>query len=97
MYPLALLIGMALFKRSKAIIPYIIPLALVGALISTLHNIEQLKATLVPQSASVFCTSDGVSCAAKYTSQFGYVTIPMMALSAFLLILLVAIAMKDKK
>ena len=43
------------------------------------------------------CAVDGVSCTSKYMFNFGYITIPMMALTAFLLITILLYIWKPNK
>lgn len=77
MYPLAILFGLALIKKDNNIIDYTLALSSVGALISLYHNYIYYQKT-----ASTFCVL-GESCIVKYVFEFGYITIPMMALTAF--------------
>lgn len=54
-----------------------------GVLVSTYHSYLQLGGgSLVP------CSATGVSCEFVYFIEYGYVTIPMMSLTAFVLIIL---------
>ncbi|MFT4283139.1 MAG: disulfide bond formation protein B [Candidatus Woesearchaeota archaeon] len=78
MYPLVILLGVDLFLKEKTRKSTII-LSVIGALIALYHYIVQLS--------SVFsCNVGGVDCAIRYTFGFGYITIPVMAFTAFLLI-----------
>ena len=81
MYPQVLLLGIALLRRkaSRNIFYYIAPLSLIGAGIAVYHYIIQR----ISYAAS--CSADGVSCTSKYVFHFGYITIPIMALTAFIL------------
>lgn len=81
MYPMALLLGIATLRRDRAIGRYLIPLALVGGAISIYHY--QLQR--FPTQASFSCT-ESAPCALTYVWQFHYISIPLMALSAFALI-----------
>ncbi len=90
MYPLAVLLGLALIKRDEQFTFYPIWLAVIGAVISIYHN-SIYNGILIESSQSVLqCQpfGSGVSCAKNYVLEFGYITIPMMALTAFLLIIL---------
>ncbi len=86
MYPLAVLLGVAVFTRDRLGPRYIVTLAMLGLAIATYHY--QLQ-TFPNQTA--FCSA-GVSCTAKYVNEFGFVSIPFMAGSGFLTILLLQIA-----
>ena len=91
MYPQALLLGMALWKRDKGIADYSIALSLAGALIAGYHYLLQLGvAPLLPCAAVGY----SVSCAQRFVMQFGYITIPLMAFTAFSMVLLFMISRK---
>ncbi len=83
MYPLVPLLGLALWRKEKTIIPYAIFLAIIGEIIAIYHYIVQLG--LVPAPCSV--SGYSVSCAKVFILRFGYITIPLMAFTAFILIL----------
>ena len=92
MYPQTLLLAVALWKRDRKIAPYILTLCLVGAAISAVHYAEQVSAALNPVLVPAACDLSGVSCASSQVSfAFGYITIPMMALTAFVLIAINAV------
>ena len=82
MYPQVILLGIAMLRKARSISYYIIPLSVIGAAISIYHYIIQR----LDYASS--CAADGVSCASKYIFNFGYITIPVMALTAFLLIII---------
>lgn len=93
MYPEVILLGLALLKKDEGIVDYVLSLSIVGAVISIYHNYIYFKSL-----ASAFCTISE-PCTVAYVTEFNYITIPMMALTAFLLITLLLIARKyyDKK
>lgn len=62
---------------------YLIPLVLVGIPIALYHALEQNFAKLSTPGCSAF----QVSCETVYTYYFGYITIPVMSLTAMLVIL----------
>jgi disulfide bond formation protein DsbB len=98
MYPQVLLLGMAFERKDRAILPYVLVLSILGALLAGFHYYLQLS----PTSALVPCSTVGisVSCTEREFTHFGYITIPMMALSAFLLsvvISVVSIKVSSKK
>ncbi|MCU0269867.1 MAG: disulfide oxidoreductase [Acidimicrobiales bacterium] len=83
MYPLALLLGLAAWRRDRAFAVYGIALAAVGAALSIYHSWLQ---AFPPDSGSSFCTADA-PCTTRHVWEFGFVSIPFMALSGFLFIL----------
>lgn len=96
MYPQVILVATALMRKARGIIVYLIPLSAIGGLISAVHYAEQLRARLAPLDPLAPCDLTGVSCAATPIFHFGYITIPVMAFSAFSLILIVALASKHR-
>lgn len=82
MYPLVVILGIAAWRKDHGIRIYATTLAIIGAVISSYHRLIQA----VPDLGGSACSS-GVPCTAAYFTLFGFVTIPYMALSAFLLIL----------
>ena len=87
MYPLVIVSGVALFRKSKEYAYAIIPLAVIGGLIAAYHYAVQFLPMIVS------CTIDGTDCAVKEILSFGYITIPMMALTAFVAITAVSLMM----
>ena len=81
MYPLVILLGVALATKSKDYGKYIIPLAIIGSLISAYHYWTQRFGGMPICSAAESCSSYPFL-------TFSYITIPMMALTAFMLIIL---------
>lgn len=91
MYPLVLILGVGLVKKSREITDYAFPSAFFGLAISVYHNYIYYQSI----SSSVCTASE--SCIIPYVSEFGYIGIPMMALTAFLLITALLIIKKYKK
>ncbi len=86
MYPLVVLLWVAMMKHYfKEIKAYVVSLSLIGLSISTYHYwLQRFGDQNVP------CSVVGISesCAKSEFLNFGYITIPLMAGSAFLLIIL---------
>ncbi len=83
MYPLSLVLAVGILRRDKGLHKYALALSIPGACISLFHYLDQ-KTDLV--KALVPCTV-GVPCSADYLNAFGgVVTIPFLALIAFLII-----------
>lgn len=87
MYPQVVLLAIALWKRDRGIAPYILALSVIGALIAAFHYSEQVLAVLYPAviDPNVPCDITGESCRSTPFFHFGYITIPTMALTAFVL------------
>jgi len=85
MYPLVILLGLANIKKDFKFTFYPSALAMIGTIISLYHNY------IYYGGISIFPCEPfglGVSCTKVLVMEFGYITIPLMALTAFLLIIL---------
>ena len=80
MYPLVLIIGVGIVTRDSRMKNYALPLCLIGLAISIYHNL--LYYGLIPESITP-CT-EGISCTSRQIEWLGFITIPLMALSAFI-------------
>ncbi|MFB5678241.1 disulfide oxidoreductase [Paenibacillus terreus] len=86
MYPLTVLLGIAYFRGDSGIRVYILPLSVIGGLISAYHvTIQRIAAARAAAAPSTSCGR--VSCETDYLNWFGFITIPMLALVAFILII----------
>lgn len=84
MYPLVLLFYIAFIRKEKIIYPYTTAMASVGGAIALYHYLLQIGVTDIAPCKAV---GYSVSCTEYFSLNFGYITIPMMAFSAFALIL----------
>ena len=79
MYPLVLILGVGITLGDRRVALYGIPLSLVGLGVATYHNL--LYYGVLPEGV-VQC-SLGVSCTERQLELFGFLTIPLMSLTAF--------------
>jgi disulfide bond formation protein DsbB len=91
MYPIAVISGSALFLGNSDLKDYAMPLALIGAPMALYHGVIQR----FEQFTSAGCSVTAVSCSTEYTFHYGYITIPVMALTAFLVIIFVLWRFED--
>ncbi len=82
MYPLVLILGIAALRRDSAVRIYAIPVALVGATISTYHYLLEW----FPELDSGACSAI-IPCTQVWFRQFGFISLPLLALIAFGLII----------
>ncbi|OME75955.1 disulfide bond formation protein B [Paenibacillus sp. FSL A5-0031] len=82
MYPLSLILGIAAFYDEYKIKKYVLPLSIMGIFVSTFHYMEQK----IPGFAAIKPCTQGVPCNVQYINWFGFVTIPFLALTGFVLI-----------
>jgi disulfide bond formation protein DsbB len=90
MFPLFLMFGVALWDKDRKVIRYVLPILCAGTLVSIYHNFFYYFG----ETSAVPCDASGVSCYQHLVSEFGgYISIPMMALTAFFALLtLLAVA-----
>jgi disulfide bond formation protein DsbB len=81
MYPLVVILGIAAWRRDVRVRRYAVPVAVIGALIATYHYaLERL-----PWLDSGVCSAT-TPCTIVWFREFGFISLPYLALSAFLLI-----------
>lgn len=83
MYPMVFILGVAVYKNNDKIVPYLLPLPLIGAPLALFHYLKQK----VPFFAEVGSCGTGVPCSAEYINWLGFITIPFLSLAAFSIIL----------
>ena len=89
MYPIALISGVAIVKNTDLgeIADYVLGLSFIGAVISLYQHLLQV----LPAGSLIPCDASG-DCAVRSVFEFGFVTIPWMALTVFATILFIALA-----
>jgi disulfide bond formation protein DsbB len=87
MYPLSLIILIGILKRDEFLPSYVLPFSMLGIGFSSYHYLIQLG--VIAHSAA--CSS-GVPCSGRYVNYLGFITIPLMALTAFILITVIMAA-----
>lgn len=81
LYPQVFLFGLTFWLKDKKLPAYAFALSVIGGAIAAYHTFIQFGGTpLIP------CPANGPSCVQRYFLEYGFVTIPTMALAAFLLI-----------
>jgi disulfide bond formation protein DsbB len=84
MYPLSILTLFAAYHGDYRFARYLIPLPVVGAGISIYHLL--VENGVVEQAKSCLASAPG-GCATKWINEFGYMTIPTLALTGFVLLI----------
>lgn len=102
MYPLVIIIGVAIWRKDKNVVYYVLPLSILGALIAFYHYMLQM--TPLKDLTPIACNAYG-PCSEIRALTFGvltlpkFVTIPLLSLTAFLVItamMVVLLKTKDK-
>jgi len=95
LYPQLVLFGMELYKRDRSIVDFSIVFATLGSLTSLYHVYIENGG-----SSSLDCTVldptklNQVSCTFRYIYEFGYITMPIMALTLSLFIIAILVNYK---
>ncbi|HEY7536666.1 MAG TPA: disulfide bond formation protein B [Gaiellaceae bacterium] len=84
MYPLSIITLLAAIFEEYGSARLLLPLPIVGACVSVYHLL--IENGVVQESQACQLSAPG-GCAAKWINEFGYMTIPTLALTAFLLLL----------
>jgi disulfide bond formation protein DsbB len=86
MYPQVIILGMAVIRKEYDIAHYSLVLSIIGGLISAYHYLIQ-KVPLFQDNA-ISCGI--VPCTGQYINWLGFITIPFLALTAFIFIALLS-------
>ena len=91
-YPQVLILGLALWKKTKDAATYCFWLSIIGLIVAAYHYYGQMF-----NPSALPCVAAGAgSCAVRFFVEFGYITIPLMSFSVFgLLSVLMFIANSD--
>ena len=82
MYPLSITTLLAGLADDHRVARYLLPFPVIEACVSVYHLLIENNAISEPTS----CRIGGAGCAVKWINEFGYVTIPTLALTAFVLV-----------
>jgi len=93
MYPLVIIIGVGIVMRDNRMKHYALPICLIGLIVSIYHNL--LYYGIIPES--IMPCQQGISCTSRQIEWFGFLTIPLMALQAFIGIALCLLFYKSRK
>lgn len=93
MYPQTLIAAVSLWRKEKLAVYYASPLSILGGLVALFQSLTDwgVGGSLLP------CTAEGGACSRVYVMEYGYITIPVMALTAFIYLLTVSWIYKKAK
>lgn len=77
LYPLVLLLGMAIYREDSSAIVYAYPFPAIGFIVGLYQYLEQMIPGFSPISV---CTE--ISCAVTHIKWFGFITIPFLSIIA---------------
>ncbi len=84
MYPQLVIVALAMYRKDKSIIDYLVPLSGMGALVALFQTFVQWGFSF---GSSVGCVAVGGECAKVYFMEYSYITIPFMSLTVFVYVL----------
>ena len=84
MYPLSITLLLAALANDFRVARYLLPFPIVGAGVATYHLLVENH--VVEQTQACLISAPG-GCATRWLEEFGYVTIPTLSLTAFVLLL----------
>ena len=84
LFPMAIILGMATYRRDFSVSIYLIPQTIIGLLFAIYQYIYPYILPFV--SAPKLCTLD-VDCSYNYFEFFGFITLPLLSVICFVLIL----------
>jgi disulfide bond formation protein DsbB len=92
MYPFTLILGIAVVRKDYRISLYTMVLSAVGALISLYHYSLQKVAFMADNAV----TCGRIPCTGQYINWLGFITIPFLALTAFIIIFVISLILWKK-
>nr|WP_255547405.1 disulfide oxidoreductase [Fictibacillus sp. 26RED30] len=92
MYPLVILLGVAFYQQDHKVTRYVLPLSILGIIVSGYHYALQKIPAL---KAFEVCTS-GVPCSGQYINWLGFITIPLLSFVGFTIITICMLWMRKQ-
>ncbi|MEK6873475.1 MAG: disulfide bond formation protein B [Nanoarchaeota archaeon] len=92
-YPQVIILLVALIKKNKEVFDYVMGLNVIGIIISGYQYVMQM----INYSGPCPIGSGGISCFAKDVFEFGYITIPLMSLTIFVVVIVLTWMAKHEK
>lgn len=89
MYPLVLIILVGMIKRDEYLPDYVLPFSILGILVAGYHYLIQWGVFSHPASCEA-----GIPCDMRWVNYLGFISIPFMALTAFIMITVIMGAAK---
>lgn len=93
MYPLVFFLGMAFYRNDKEIYKYVLPMSIIGMLLSGYHYTLQK----IPAMQDFSTCTNGVPCSGQYINWLGFITIPFLAFIGFTFITISMLVLWKRK
>ncbi|OGG60165.1 hypothetical protein A2765_01155 [Candidatus Kaiserbacteria bacterium RIFCSPHIGHO2_01_FULL_56_24] len=92
LFPQVILFGMAFWKKDAYIAEYSIVLSIFGFGVALYQHALQMFG-----EGSLPCPATGVSCAQRILFEFGYITFPMLAVTAFAFLIVLMLFVRARR
>lgn len=89
MYPQMFVFGLAVWRKERAIAPYMLLLSLLGGAVALYQWVKDMLLVYTHTDLPCVEVAGLPSCDKIYVLELGYITIPMIALNAFILLSIV--------
>lgn len=86
MYPLVFLFGLAFLRKERVILPYALMVTIIGGAISLYHWTKNMLALYADLTIACPVVPGLPSCETISVLEYGYVTLPMVALNVFIIV-----------
>lgn len=86
MYSIVPILIIGFWRGDKKVYHYVLPIAAIGWVFALYHNLLYTGIIEAAESCSY-----GISCTTKYVEYFGFITIPLMSLTAFSIIIVLSV------
>ena len=94
-YPQALILGIALWIGDKKVFRYVVPMSVIGAVIAFYHYL--LQRGIVGLNTPCEVVGYSSACSEQFMMNLGFITIPFMALVAFILVIVFSLMNNGSK
>lgn len=92
-YSQVIILGVALLKKNKEIFDYIVGLNIIGIIISGYQYVMQM----INYTGPCPIGSGGIACFSKDVFEFGYITLPLMSLTIFVVVIVLTYMAKHER
>ncbi len=89
MYPLVIIILVGIVERDRFLPTFVLPFSIIGMFVSGYHYLVEWGVAESPTACSVT-----IPCSYRWVNYFGFISIPLMAFTAFVLITILMLAIR---
>ncbi|MGA8941181.1 MAG: disulfide oxidoreductase [Thermoactinomyces sp.] len=82
MFPLVIILGIASYRDDRRIVPYVLPLTVLGMGVAFYQYLLQK----IPALSQIAACEVGIPCDKEYINLLGFITFPFLSMIAFMLL-----------